>query len=338
MWVVNTAVTAQDGVTQKTYSIKFTRLPSANADLANFAISSCTLAPAFATGTTNYNATVNSATASVIVTPAASDAGATITVNGTAVASGSASASLPLVVGPNTITTIVTAQNGITTKTYTVNVTRIASTNASLTLLKVTPVTKLTLVSGPDYQDYTTTVANSESSVQISPTAQDANATIKVNGVTVASGTASAAIPLNVGANVINTVVTAQDGVTQKTYSITFTRQAPAGAVMAYQPQESPITGNTLTVHQNVSPNGDGKSDVLLIDGIEAYPDNKVQIMSRSGVLVYEAKGYDNTTKVFDGHSSTNGKLQQAGTYLYSLEYKDGNETKHKTGFIVLKH
>ncbi|WP_394772487.1 gliding motility-associated C-terminal domain-containing protein, partial [Mucilaginibacter sp.] len=51
-----------------------------------------------------------------------------------------------------------------------------------------------------------------------------------------------------------------------------------------------------------------------------------------------EAKGYDNATKSFDGHSSTNGKLQQPGTYFYSLEYKDGNETKHKTGFIVLKY
>ncbi len=60
--------------------------------------------------------------------------------------------------------------------------------------------------------------------------------------------------------------------------------------------------------------------------------------MNRSGVLVYEAKGYDNSTKVFDGHSSTNGKLQQAGTYMYSLEYKDGDEMKHKTGFIVLKY
>ncbi|MEO6977557.1 MAG: gliding motility-associated C-terminal domain-containing protein, partial [Mucilaginibacter sp.] len=84
--------------------------------------------------------------------------------------------------------------------------------------------------------------------------------------------------------------------------------------------------------------NGDGNSDVLVIDGIAAYPDNKLQIMSRNGALVYEAKGYDNATKAFDGHSSTNGKLQQAGTYFYSLEYKDGGETKRKTGFIVLKY
>jgi len=48
-------------------------------------------------------------------------------------------------------------------------------------------------------------------------------------------------------------------------------------------------------------------------------------------------KGYDNATKVFDGHSN-DGKLQQAGTYFYSLEYKVGNETKRKTGYIILKY
>jgi trimeric autotransporter adhesin len=336
--VVNTVVTAQDGVTIKTYSIKFTRQVSVNANLAGLKLSSGTLAPVFAAGTISYTATVTNATASITVTPTTSDAGATVKVNGTTVASGTASGALPLVVGPNTITTVVTAADGVTTKTYTVTVTRSASNNALLTQLKVNPVTTLTLVSGADYRDYTTTVPNTEASVQITPTVQDATASIKVNGVTVASGTASAAIPLSVGNNVVNTVVTAQDGVTTKTYSIKFTRMGSIAAIMKYDQQEQPITANSLTVHQNVSPNGDGNGDAFVIDGITAYPENKVQIMSRSGILVYEAKGYDNTTKAFDGHSSTNGKLQQAGTYFYSLEYKDGIEIKHKTGFIVLKY
>ncbi|MEO6630096.1 MAG: gliding motility-associated C-terminal domain-containing protein, partial [Mucilaginibacter sp.] len=193
-------------------------------------------------------------------------------------------------------------------------------------------------VSGPDYRDYVTTVPNSEASVTITPVTEDATATIKVNGVTVASGAASAAIPLNVGDNVINTVVTAQNGTTINTYSMKITRQPPAGAALSYTENAGPVLDNSLTVHQNVSPNGDGKGDVLVIDGITAYPENKLQIMSRGGALVYEVKGYDNVMKAFDGQSNINGKLQQAGTYFYSLEYKDGNETKHKTGFIVLKY
>jgi hypothetical protein len=60
--------------------------------------------------------------------------------------------------------------------------------------------------------------------------------------------------------------------------------------------------------------------------------------MNRSGVTIFEAKGYDNSAKVFDGHSSINGAMQQPGTYFYTLEYKNGEENKHKTGFIIIKY
>ncbi|MEP6611947.1 MAG: cadherin-like beta sandwich domain-containing protein, partial [Mucilaginibacter sp.] len=229
--VINTVVTAGDGTTIKTYSIKFTRLPASNANLAGLTLSSGTLTPVFAAGTLSYTASVSNATASITVTPTVQDATATIKVNGTTVASGSASAALPLVVGQNVISTVVTAQDGVTTKTYTLTVTRV-STNAILSSLTINPVTTLTTVSGADYRDYTTTVPNTELTVKLTPTAQDAQATIKVNGVTVASGAASASIPLNVGDNVINTVVTAGDGTTVKTYSIKFTRLPSTNALL----------------------------------------------------------------------------------------------------------
>ncbi|MEO6980821.1 MAG: cadherin-like beta sandwich domain-containing protein, partial [Mucilaginibacter sp.] len=118
---------------------------STNANLSHLTLSSGTLTPVFAAGTLNYTASVSNATASITITPTASAAGATIKVNGTTVASGSASAALPLVVGQNVINTVVTAQDGVTTKTYKVTVTRI-SNNAVLSSLKVNPVTTLTTV------------------------------------------------------------------------------------------------------------------------------------------------------------------------------------------------
>ncbi|MCO5951168.1 gliding motility-associated C-terminal domain-containing protein [Mucilaginibacter flavidus] len=185
---------------------------------------------------------------------------------------------------------------------------------------------------------YETTVSNSTSSISLTATTQDATATLKVNGVTATSCVAFGPVSLNADTTTVYITVTAGDGTTKKTYAILVTRLAPPGVVMQYQPLESPVANSTIAVHQNVSPNGDGKSDVLVIEGIAAHPDNKLQIISRSGALVYEVKGYDNVTKAFNGHSSTNGKLQLPGTYFYTLEYKDGNETKHKTGFIVLKY
>ncbi len=109
-------------------------------------------------------------------------------------------------------------------------------------------------------------------------------------------------------------------------------------APLAVAPPQRDITNEGIVVHQGLSPNGDGINDVLIIDGLTAYPDNKLTIMNREGVKIFEAKGYDNSSKVFDGHSSISGVMQQPGTYFYTLDYKQGEEYKHKTGFIIIKY
>ena len=73
---------------------------------------------------------------------------------------------------------------------------------------------------------YNSTVANSVTSITVTPTAAQGNATIKVNGTTVTSGSASQNIALAVGSNTITTTVTAQDGTIIKSYTITVTRSA----------------------------------------------------------------------------------------------------------------
>jgi hypothetical protein len=60
-----------------------------------------------------------------------------------------------------------------------------------------------------------------QTSITITPTAADAGSTIKVNGQAVASGHSSQNISLNPGQNTVTVVVTAADGVTTKTYTIT---------------------------------------------------------------------------------------------------------------------
>jgi len=110
-------------------------------------------------------------------------------------------------------------------------------------------------------------------------------------------------------------------------------------AVSGEKPLNSPQPGSdAILVHQALSPNGDGQNDFLVIDGIAKYPDNKLTILDRNGALIYEAKGYNNSSKVFDGHSSKSGVKQLPGTYFYSLEYTVKGVRKRKTGFIVLKY
>jgi gliding motility-associated-like protein len=80
---------------------------------------------------------------------------------------------------------------------------------------------------------YTIAVANTITSASITPTAVDPTAAINVNGTGVASGATSVGIPLAVGANVITTIVTAQDGITKITYTVTVTRAPSNNAVLA---------------------------------------------------------------------------------------------------------
>ncbi len=100
------------------------RDPSANADLADLVLSAGTLTPEFAAAITNYTASVLDDVTSIIVTPTTIDATSAVMVNGTVVASGSASNPIALSAGDNLITVTVTAEDGMTARSYTTVVTR----------------------------------------------------------------------------------------------------------------------------------------------------------------------------------------------------------------------
>jgi hypothetical protein len=68
------------------------------------------------------------------------------------------------------------------------------------------------------------------------------------------------------------------------------------------------------------------------------FPNNNVKIFNRSGVLVYEADGYNNDDVVFDGFGKngvyTTGNDLPVGTYFYIIDKRDGS--KPRTGYLEL--
>jgi len=70
--------------------------------------------------------------------------------------------------------------------------------------------------------------------------------------------------------------------------------------------------------YNSFSPNNDGKNDTFVIDGLELFPDNKVYIYNRWGILIYTASPYKNE---WDGR--WNGEDLPDGTYFFVF---DGNE------------
>jgi len=341
--LINTVVTAQDGTTKITYTINVIRAASADATLSNLTISPGTIKPLFTSVNTSYNVALGNGIKSVTVTPTTTDLTATIRIGAKAVVPGTASDPIPLLVGPNTIAVMITAQNGVTTKTYKIIVTRAPSSNAKLYSLTtsngvLSPAFDNTITS------YTRAVPNSATSITFKPTAVDKTSKITLNGVATPSGVSSVSQPLVDGDNQESIVVMAQDGKTIMKYTITVTRAMGALSTV-YEPvsvekpiESAQLENDGINVHQGVSPNGDGINDFLVIENIANYPDNKLQIMNRSGQLVFESKSYDNSTRVFDGHSNKTGAMQLQGTYFYTLDYTANGIAKHKTGFIVLKY
>ena len=141
-----------------------------------------------------------------------------------------------LEVGNNNVIKVkVTAEDGVTTKTYTVTVSRAeASTDATLTDLVVNDgTTNLTLT--PTFASgmytYTARVVNTVAEVTVTPTKSDINATIEyLDGSDMTlddAGTdAGHQVAVAVGETVIKVKVTAQDGNTTQTYTVTVSRAA----------------------------------------------------------------------------------------------------------------
>jgi gliding motility-associated-like protein len=68
---------------------------------------------------------------------------------------------------------------------------------------------------------------------------------------------------------------------------------------------------NVVTVHNVITPNGDGYNDFWVIDGIDSYPDNEVKVFDKWGDEIFESAGYKNK---WDG-----GRVSD-GTYFYLVK------------------
>ena len=99
---------------------------------------------------------------------------------------------------------------------------------------------------------YSATVANSTSSLTLTPTANESHATIKVNGSSVNSGSTSSNISLTVGNNTISLVVSAQDSSTT-TYTLTITRSAQPGNVISFGSIASKYYGDSFSITVSAS-------------------------------------------------------------------------------------
>ena len=189
------------------------------------------LRPGFAANNMAYTATVGAGVTAVTLRAAPTHSVAAMRAGGEALQTGIAK---EIAVGEKgTVTGIsveVTPEDGAPLTTYNIAVTRPdASDDAKLSALSLSHGT-LSPAFSADTTTYAATVAGTVTGVRVTPTLNAPNlATLHVSGRALASGAQSlrqALSPTTTTTDIL-IVVTAEDGVTTKTYTVTVTRPAP---------------------------------------------------------------------------------------------------------------
>ena len=309
--VITVEVTAEDDRTTRTYTVTVIRAapPSTDATLSALTLSGIDFGT-FASGTTSYTAQVANSVSQTTVSPTVNDSGASyvIKLGGATDVDGV----LALSVGSNVITVEVTAEDDSTTRTYTITVTRAEPSNPGQPSSDAM-LSALTL-SGIDFgtfdsttTSYSAVVANGVTQTAVTPTVNHSGASyvIKLGGVTDADG----AVSLAVGANVITIEVTAEDGNTAQTYTISVTRAAPPSTDATliglslsdidfgtFAPTTTSYTakvGNSVS-QTTVSPtvNHSGASYVIKLDGA-SETDGVIALGVGSNVITIEVTAQD---------------------------------------------
>jgi formylglycine-generating enzyme required for sulfatase activity len=161
---------------------------------------------------------------------------------------------------------------------------------------------------------YTDGVANTTTSIFVTPTRAQANATIdaRVNGgdfTPVTSGSPSGALALNVGANIVEVRVTAEDTTTTKTYTITVTRDKASQTITFANPGDQPATATV-----NLSATG-GASGNAVTFAVTSGPAS----ISGGNVLTFTGAGSVTITASQAGDDNYDPATPVARTFTVSI-------------------
>ncbi len=331
-------VTAENKSTQLVYDIKIVRDSSSNANLSAIFVNNEAIS-GFSSSNTAYRKRVSGTTETATISATLADATATYV---------GAIENAPLAIDSNKFELVVTAQNGRTTKTYTVYVVRddtatpeVLSTNADLSSLSVNGISvdnfdanTLSYIVDVDYETNT---------ASIYAETDDAYATV-VRGMVSDSS-------LNVGENIFNVVVVAQDDTVSKTYTITVIRARSTNAHLSSISFNGTAIANfhTDTLAYTISVGNETNRATLTVD--KAQADATITGLANNANLNVGTNTFNIVVTAADGTTqltyvvniirakSTNADLSlisinsvavsdfDANTTLYSFDYPNSTQT-----------
>ena len=102
------------------------------------------------------------------------------------------------------------------------------------------------------------------------------------------------------------------------TYTVTGFNQYGRGSTKTFT-LEVKADYQMLNIMNVLTPNGDGKNDIWKVENIDMYPNNTVKVFDRSGKLVFEMKGYDNSWG-----GTFRGSVLPEGSYYFIIDFGPG--------------
>lgn len=106
-------------------------------------------------------------------------------------------------------------------------------------------------------------------------------------------------------------------------------------------PIEITIIDSNLSFFNLITIDDNDLNKELIIQGIEQFPNNSIEIYNRYGNLVWSGVNYNNVTNTFKGMANVSGVVSQGsylptGTYFFILSYPNDCEKSELKGFIQI--
>lgn len=121
----------------------------------------------------------------------------------------------------------------------------------------------------------------------------------------------------------------------QTTYYRALVQLGACPAVYSDTAEIRTIDQAAIKIYNGFTPDGDHINDEWIIDFIELFPRNRVEIYNRWGQPVYRASPYDNNANVWRGENNQNGNEPLPdGTYFYVVDPGEGFQVLK--GFVVI--
>lgn len=294
-------VTAEDGKTQKTYTVEVTRdMPSTDARLKGLKVDNVDeFTPLFIASQTKYAARVTLGAPGVVITATPNHAAATIRINGNVVEGGKPSDLIELIDIKQEVEIEVTAQDGVTKQVYTVEFTNEnlieRTSNADLKRLVVN-YGQMTPNFQPAVTEYEVAATENTYSVSIIPQVADPLAEMQVfsGSREIGDYNGNYALALVDGENPVTVKVTSPDKTVTKEYSLTI-----------YRNEEDELKNLTPLKAEDIDFENAGSTIVVMID---EYPRVAADVFTT-------LKEYPDKTIIFQGND-------------YSLSFKASDLTR----------